>query len=61
MSAAERIESRFAILERRARDGGPGATARRDVRTCTRCGARATFIREASGGWATCTACGRYA
>lgn len=61
MATAERIGSRLELTERRARAGRPGTVRRRDVRTCARCGARAPFIRDAAGGWATCTACGQYA
>ena len=61
MATAERIGSRLELTDRRRQVGRPGAVPRRDLRTCAHCGAHVPFIRDASGGWATCTACGQYA
>lgn len=64
MSAEERVDDRLEILERRVRRHRPVprvASVKKDIRTCTHCGARATFLYDPRGGWASCTACGQYA
>lgn len=65
MSVEQRVETRLQILERRVRRRRAAAARTpansADVRTCTHCGARAAFLYDPRGGWASCSSCGRYA
>lgn len=58
-TGVERLEATQSLGKRRAAaDREPSAGIQ--VRTCAKCGRRASFRLE-EGGWSRCSRCGRYA